>query len=72
MEIYHAYYSKMSLINGCPINQYIDINNNIIAVTHVYKSDEKPNFPDVIYLGMVTKWIKNIKPKNIKSKNLKI
>ena len=63
METYHAYYSNIAAERGCPINQYIDVNNNIIAVTHVYTCDYKPNFPDLVYLGIVTKWIKNIRSK---------
>jgi len=63
-EIYHAWYSNIGIKNGCSINQYIDFNNNIVTVTHVYISDYKPNFNDVIYLGKVTKWFKNIRPSN--------
>ena len=63
-EIYHAWYSNIAIKYGFSINQYITLNEEIVTVTHVYKTNFKPNFPDVIYLGKVTKWIKNIRPSN--------
>ena len=63
-DIYNAWYSSIAVKNGCSINQYITLTEDIVIVTHVYKTNFKPNFPDVIYLGKVTKWFKNIRPSN--------
>ena len=47
---------------GCSLNKYLSIDNNIVAVTHVYREYYKPSFSDIVY----TKWIKNIiRPKSI-------
>ena len=59
-EIYYAWYSeKQRKVIGKTF-VYLNTDNKEVETTSVSKTNTPPSFDDVLSLGKVTKWVRNI------------
>ena len=60
-EILHGWFSKRQFEQNNIIFYYKNIVGKEVALTEIKKSTDNSNFKDAIYIGIVTKFIRNTK-----------
>ena len=59
-ELHYAWYSEKQRKSTGKTFIYLNTDNKEVQTTSVSKGNTPPNFDDVLYLGKVTKWVRNI------------